>query len=44
MMELSRGIEIKLIWMMLTEACTYIKKIIKPYNYDFNILLYVNRT
>ena len=26
MMELSREIEIKVIWMMVTEPCTYIKK------------------
>lgn len=31
MMELSREIEIKVIWMMVTEPCTYIKKI-KLYN------------
>ena len=26
MMELSREIEIKVIWMMVIESCTYIKK------------------
>lgn len=42
MMEISREIEIKFIWLMVTEACAYIKNI-KLYNYD-SILVYVNCT
>lgn len=38
-MELSGGTKIALIWTMVTEMHTYGKKKIKPYNYDFSILL-----